>query len=61
MSQDTLPFSELAPERPRLLTCDTSAEFLELCNRAERGELEILSVSRGVGAAWIVEVWYDKK
>jgi hypothetical protein len=60
MSQDTLPFSELAPERPRVITTETGAEFLRLCDRQDRGELEILSVSRGVGAQWTVEVWYPK-
>lgn len=56
MSQDTL-FSELAPERPRIVTTENSAEFLSLCDRQDRGELEIESVSVGDGKGqWVVAV-----
>ena len=58
-TQEALRFDDLARERPRLITTESHEEFMELCSRQDRGELEILSVIRGEGASWIVEVWYE--
>ena len=55
-----LQFDQLSKVRPRKIVCENSAEFFDLCRRATRGDLDILSVSRGEGnGQWIVNVWYD--
>jgi hypothetical protein len=56
-AQPDFVFSELAPERPRVVTTESHDEFMSLCARQDRGELVIESLSVGkTPATWIAVV-----